>query len=84
MKANPRKHQGQKERKNYAMKPTFDIPFGSSNTSAKRTSPAAAQLSVSKQILLILEFLTLSHKILQVMPLDVIRKVSNIDPTVLL
>ena len=26
--------------KGHAMEPTFDIPFGSNNTSAKRTSPA--------------------------------------------
>ncbi len=32
-----------KGKENYAMKPTFDIPLGSSNTSAKRTSPAITQ-----------------------------------------
>jgi hypothetical protein len=31
-----------KANQSYAVKPTFDIPFGSNNTSAKSTSPAVS------------------------------------------
>lgn len=34
------KRKEKKAIQDYAMKPTFDIPFGSNSTSAKRTSPA--------------------------------------------
>ena len=35
------KRKTSKTSQNHTVTPTFDIPFGSSNTSAKRTSPAA-------------------------------------------
>jgi hypothetical protein len=61
---------------------TFDIPFGSSKTSAKRTSPAVSvlvQLLTRRNV-----SRTLAHEVLQVMPLDIVRKVADVDTTVLL
>lgn len=61
---------------------TFDIPFGSNKTSAKRTSPAARALACD--LFLGTGDLTLSHEVLQVMPLDIVRQIADIDAAVLL
>lgn len=70
---------------NHAIKPTFDIPLGSSNTSAKRTSPAKSRRpSVKIPPEIEVKFLTLSHKVLEVVPFDVVGKISHVDTAVLL
>lgn len=51
---------------------TFDIPFGSSNTSANKTSPAARLLVLARFAMRVGRKLTLSHEIFQVVPLDVV------------
>lgn len=55
-------------------KPTFDIPFGRSNTSANSTSPAAGcQQTVPNQMRVDMKWmLTAAHKIFEMMPLDVV------------
>jgi len=65
------------------MAPTFDIPFGSSKTSAKRTSPADFEVSYHSSVMIWLQ-LTLSHEIFEVMPFDVVSQIANIDTAVLL
>lgn len=64
--------------------PTLDIPFGRSKTSAKRTSPAIIIVSVAVWDGAEDWRLTLSHEILEVAPLDVVRQVANVDAAVLL
>src|SRR6185437_10473252 len=76
----------EKDQKNqpcHTMAPTFDIPFGSNKTSAKRTSPAAERSAMGTSILRLVP-LTLSHEIFKVMPFDIISQVSDIDPAFLL
>lgn len=66
------------------MKPTFDIPFGSNSTSAKITSPAEVISSVPSLPDFNSTTLTLSHKVLQVVPLNIVREIANVDSAVLL
>ena len=65
------------------MAPTFDIPFGRSKTSAKRTSPAIAVVSKTLQLPLEVQR-TLSHEVFEVMPFDVVSQITHVDTTVLL
>lgn len=111
---NPETGKGTKRKPaaNYALAPTFDIPFGSSKTSAKITSPAVnhaersfpppgqpripnptrcnGRSSNRKQQINKsharhdMTLLTLSHKVFQMMPFDIVREVAHIDATVLL
>lgn len=80
------KNHKRKPAKDYAMKPTFDIPLGSNSTSAKRTSPARFRSSApnrSSKVRGVIS-LTLSHEILKMVPLDIVRKIADVDPAVLL
>jgi hypothetical protein len=64
--------------------PTFDIPLGRSNTSAKSTSPAGAERLAQPGSQKTDTKLTLAHEIFEVMPLDIVGEVADVDTAVLL
>lgn len=74
----------QENQPNHTMAPTFDIPFGSNKTSAKRTSPAVSPVSVEVSYKDGFHPHTLSHEIFEMMPFDIIGQVADVDSAVLL
>lgn len=80
----PSNNKNQKPGKPADHVPTFDIPFGSNKTSAKRTSPAVTQSKLRACENGVVKVGTLTHKVLEVVPLDIVREVADVDTTVLL
>lgn len=78
------KKEDQQNQPHHTMAPTFDIPFGRSKTSAKRTSPARPGVRMGSKDQIVGGKLTLPHEIFEMMPFDIVSQIADVDTTVLL